>query len=153
MPGFRPSRRLTSRTLCNALRAFVVSVVTKLLSVISLRALPKKEKSKREIDETEEEISQDEEAGGVEEDLMRQLEAGSSNKSPDRSKTHEAPKVRPGISFWLVIDVPESSIPTVRSRIMQLILASGLEIDQCKPIMSRKKPMLTMFMPPPSVRP
>ena len=39
MLGFRPSRRLTSKALCNALRAFVVPVVTKLYSVICLRAL------------------------------------------------------------------------------------------------------------------
>ena len=39
MPGFRPSRRLTSKTIYNALRAFVVPVITKNYSVVCLRAL------------------------------------------------------------------------------------------------------------------
>ena len=39
MPGFRPSRRLSSKTIHNALRAFVVPVISKNYSVVCLRAL------------------------------------------------------------------------------------------------------------------
>ena len=37
------------------------------------------------------------------------------------------------------MDVPDNGLPEIRSQLMQLILTSGLEIDQCKPILARKK--------------
>ena len=47
--------------------------------------------------------------------------------------------IYPGLTFWIVMETPQACVNDVQTNVMKIMLQSGLEIDSCKPIVSRGK--------------
>ncbi len=54
----------------------------------------------------------------------------------DKSESDDS-EIKPGISFWIVVDVPQHSLKDMEKKVIQVMLTSGLEIENCRPIQAR----------------
>ena len=52
---------------------------------------------------------------------------------------NEDVEIKPGISFWIVVDTPQHHLKVMENKIIQVMLTSGLDIDNCRPIKARNK--------------
>ena len=123
MADLRPTRRLTSKTIEQALRAFVVPDISKSFSVVSIRVLWRTIRRHEEIAERMIAVKR------------RQLELLLSKHNDvrciwscitgieEKFKEGEEEKiaVKPGVSFWIVVDVAEAVLSTVQNTFMQLV--------------------------------
>ena len=161
MSFVKPTRRLTSRTLKKALKAFVVPTVADRYHIIAIRCLWKvlnndiwraseqingkrrqmellieqnpnvllfvssltAQEQGQETRENDNEESGDEEN---EEDVHETDSYDTANK-----------RVYPGVTFWIVVDIPVTCLSNVDINFTKMLLQSGLDVTSCKPIRPR----------------
>ena len=58
---------------------------------------------------------------------------------PERKIDSASKRVYPGLTLWIVLDIPITCLSTVETDLMKMILNSGLDVMSCKPIRSRGK--------------
>lgn len=157
MASSRTVRRLTSRTIKQALGAFIIPLITQMYDVISVRTLwdakPRDDGVAEELIAVKrrqlELLLREKEViqimwtcvTGIEEKKKVQKKKTTDNNTDSGASAGEETTtesdIKPGVSFWLVVYVPEEGLNTVRAQIIQVILSSGLDIAACKPIAAR----------------
>ena len=55
---------------------------------------------------------------------------------PERKIESASKRVYPGLTLWIVLDIPITCLSTVETDLMKMILNSGLDVMSCKPIRS-----------------
>ena len=173
MASQRPTRRLGSKTLSQALENFIVPVVAKAYSVISVRALWNAKKNDEELAKchlaakrrqleivlrslrnillvwtciTGIEVKPFKANKNVDKNTRPENEDGQERNENNSDDTDEDEfSIKPGISFWIVVDLPQHSLKDTERKITQVILTSGLEVENCRPIQARKKDSLTEY--------
>ena len=160
----KPIRRLASRTLRKAFRAFVVPTVAEKFQVISMRCLWRAENN--DVYRASEQISAKRRqlevlmtenpnillfitsltAQGVQEKSQGSVEDGESMSESENDDVDQERKidsaskrVYPGLTLWIVLDIPITCLSTVETDLMKMILNSGLDVMSCKPIRPRGK--------------
>ena len=53
---------------------------------------------------------------------------------PERKIDSASQKVYPGLTLWIVLDIPITCLSTVETDLMKIILNSGLDVMSCKPL-------------------
>ncbi len=161
----RPARRIGSKTISQALEKFIVPLIASICSVISFRVLwntlgrdetmaenliavkrrqlelllPKHANTwiiwscvtgievKRTQPRRERPVSENE---------------GSQNEAEEKADEFD---IKPGISFWIVVDVPKQKIKHLENEFAKVMLSSGLDIENFKPIKARNKDDMTAY--------
>ena len=162
----KPTRRLASSTLRKAFREFAVPTVAEKFQAISMRCLWRVENNdvyraseqisgnRRQLEVlmtenpnillfitslTAHEQGVQEKSQGSVEDGESMSENDNDDVYPERKIDSASKRVYPGLTLWIVLDIPITCLSTIETDLMKIILNSGLDVMSCKPIRPRGK--------------
>ena len=161
----RPARRLGSKTISQALEKFIVPLIASICSVISFRVLWNtlgRDETMAEnliaVKRRQLEMLLREHANtwiiwscvtGIEmkRTQPRRERPVSENEGEQNDADEKADEfdIKPGISFWIVVDVPKQKIKHLENEFAKVMLSSGLDIENFKPIKARNKDDMTAY--------